>query len=189
MISVPALHSRRGRHALPADHAVRDGRDAELRGTALRGQATVEFALVAGILVVLFLSVIELGHMVAMHAAAVTASREAARYGSTVGDDGTGTPHYVDCAGIRGAARRVTGGIITLHDDQIHISYDDGSGNLKSEPCAPFGSGPSESEIARFDRIAVQVTLTYQAIALPVDALIGPITVVSVDRRTIMKSP
>jgi hypothetical protein len=154
-----------------------------------RGQATAEFALVAGVLMILFLSVIEFGHMVAMHAATVTASREAARYGSTTGEDGSGTPHYVDCVGIREAARRVTGGIITLRDDQIRISYDDGSGTPKSEPCAPFGSGPSAGEIARFDRIAVQITLTYQAIALPVDTLVGPITVVSVHRRTIMKSP
>ena len=143
----------------------------------------------ATVLVVLFLSVIEFGHMVAMHAAAVTASREAARYGSTVGEDGSGTPHYVDCAGIREAARTVTRWIITLQDDQIRISYDDGFGNEKSEPCAPFGSGPSASEIARFDRIAVQVTLTYRAIALPVHALVGPIDLVSVNRRTIVKSP
>ena len=150
------------------------------------GQATVEFSLVVGLLLTLVFGIVDFGHMVAMHAAAVTASREAARYGSAVGDSGSGMPQYVDCAGIRDAARRVTAGLVTLPDDRIRISYDDGAGNPVSAACPPHGGGPAETQITRMDRVVVEVSLTYEAIT-PIRAVVGPITVVSINRRAIVK--
>jgi Flp pilus assembly protein TadG len=153
-----------------------------------RGQATVEFALTIGIVLVLFFAVVDFGRMVAIHTATVTASREAARYGSAVGDNGSGTPRFADCVGIRQAARNVTGAMVTLTDNQIAVSYDDGAGgSTGADPC-PVGPGPTPNPAAieRLNRVVVQVTATYEAIS-PVRFLIGPVTVVSTDRRTIVK--
>lgn len=153
------------------------------------GQATVEFGLVVGIFLILFLGIVDLGRLMAMHSAAVTASREAARYGSAVGDNGSGTLRYVDCAGIRLAARKVTGSIATLSDAAIEITYDNGDSppTAATAACPPVGAGPVANDIDRFDRVVVKVTLTYEAIS-PVRFLLGPITVVSIDRRAIAKA-
>lgn len=147
-----------------------------------------EFGLVIGVLLTLFFGIVDFGHMTAMHAAAITASREAARYGSAVGDNGSGTPRFVDCAGIRQAARNVTSGLVTLTDADIRISYDDGAGTPKSQPCPPLGSGPAAADLARFDRIVVEVRLTYEAVS-PVRLLVGPVTIVTIDRRSIVTAP
>jgi Flp pilus assembly protein TadG len=152
-----------------------------------RGQAMAELALVTPILVLLVLSVVELGRAMAIHAAVVTGSREAARYGAAVGDNGAGTPRYVDCAGIRAAARNVVGSMVTLADTDIHIAYDNGAGVAKSQACAPHGAGPAATQIVRYDRVVVTVTHTYRLIAPVVSSVFGPITVVSTDRRTIVK--
>jgi Flp pilus assembly protein TadG len=150
-----------------------------------RGQALVEFSLVAIVFFLLFLAIVDFGHMVAMHSAAVTASRDAARYGSAVGDNGSGTLRYLDCAGMRTAARKVTGSLITLSDAQIAIRYDDGPGTSERAAC---GVGATASDVDRLDRIVVAVTLTYRPVT-PLAALVPPITVVSIDRRTIVKQP
>lgn len=152
-----------------------------------RGQATAEFSLVAIILMVVFLGIVDFGRMVAVQAAAVTASREAARFGSAVGDNGGG-PQYVDCAGIRNAARRVVSGLVTLQDSDIVITYDDGAGNAVASQCVTNGS-PAEGDINRLDRVVVQVTVTYRPVAPIVNAIVAPVTVVSIDRRAIVKAP
>jgi hypothetical protein len=160
-----------------------------------RGQATVEFALTIGIVLVLFFAVVDFGRMVAIHTATVTASREAARYGSAVGDNDDSPPkkRYVDCAGIRDAAQRVVGGLVTLSPTDVEIRYDNGitrgqPGYIETtKPCPPLpGTGPVEGEIVALERVEVTVTATYEAIS-PVRFLIGPVTVVSTDRRTIVK--
>jgi Flp pilus assembly protein TadG len=156
------------------------------RRRAAHGQSTVEFSLVAIILFFLMLAIFDFGHMIAMHSAAVTASREAARYGSAVGDNGAGKPRYVDCTGIRNAARNIVGGLVNLTDSQVKISYDDGAGAAKSQACPPAGPGPTASAIARLDRVVVEVTLTYEPVS-PIRVLVGPVTVVSIDRRAIVK--
>jgi Flp pilus assembly protein TadG len=150
----------------------------------------VEFALTIGIVLVLFFAVVDFGRMVAIHAATVTASREAARYGSAVGDsgDGLGTPRYAYCSGIRQAARNVTSSLISLTDAQVAVWYDDGVDTAfrTTADCPPAGTGPVASEIDRLERVVVQVTVTYEAIT-PIRFIMGPITVVSIDRRTIVK--
>jgi Flp pilus assembly protein TadG len=158
---------------------------ADSRRRAGRGQALAEFAIVLPVLVALFFGIIDFGRVVAIHAATITASREAARYGAAVGDNGSGTARYLDCAGIRTAARAVTGALVTLPDANIRITYDDGSGTGVTAPCAPHGTGPLKAQVRRLDRVVVEVTATYEMIT-PLRAFIGPMTVVSVDRRTIV---
>ena len=145
--------------------------------------------MVLPILLLMLLAVVDFGHMVAMHAAAVTASREGARFGAAIGPGGGGAPQYVDCPGIKGAVRKVTSGLITLADAQIRVSYDDGSGSAKAPVCPPHGTAPIVTDIQSLDRVVVEVTLTYQPIAPVISTLVGPITVVTIDRRTIVKGP
>jgi Flp pilus assembly protein TadG len=152
---------------------------------AAGGQALAEFAIVLPVLVALFFGIIDFGRVVAIHTATASASREAARYGAAAGDTGSGTAQYLDCAGIRTAAREVAGALVTLPDANIRITYDDGSGTGVTAPCAPHGTGPLKAQVRRLDRVVVEVTATYEMIT-PLRAFIGPMTVVSVDRRTIV---
>jgi Flp pilus assembly protein TadG len=152
-----------------------------------RGQALVEFALALPLFLVLLFGIIDFGRIIAMQSAAVSASREGARYGAAVGDGGT-VP-YMDCAGIRTAAQRASQALISISDpNQIEISYVDGAGNATTASCAPHGAGPVEADIDPLDRVVVEVTLQYEAITPMVRAMIGPIDVVSTDRRTIVKA-
>jgi Flp pilus assembly protein TadG len=150
-----------------------------------RGQSLVEFGLILPLFLLLLAGVFDVARIVTIHSAAVTASREAARYGAAVGDTG-GAPRYVDCAGIRAAARNATEALVDLPDAQIHISYDNGAGSPRTQPCAPHGTGPVAGAIQNLDRVLVQVTVSYDAITPLLTDLIGPVTVVSVDRRTIV---
>lgn len=154
-----------------------------------RGAATAEFGLVLPILILLLLAVVDFGRMVAVHAAAVTASREGARYGAAIGPGGSGDPQYIDCTGIKDAVRRVTSGLITLGNDQIRVSYDNGSGVAKPQVCPPHGTAPLVADIVNLDRVIVEVTLSYQPLAPFVGDMVGPMTVVTIDRRTIVKGP
>jgi Flp pilus assembly protein TadG len=172
------------------------GTAASDRRVSPRGQSLVEFALALPLFLALVFGILDFGRMIAMHSAAVTASREASRYGAAVGtydhDGNSGTPaieRYMDCAGIRAAARNATSALFTLTDDQIEISYVNGAGNPTTDSCPPHHSaaGPVAAEVDSLDRIVVEVTLQYEAITPPVRAVVGPIDVVSVDRRTITK--
>ena len=150
-----------------------------------RGQSLVEFALILPLFVLLLAAVFDVARIMTIHGAAVTASREGARYGAAVGDSG-GTTRYADCAGIRAAVRNATDTLVTLTDAQIRISYDDGAGNPRTNACAPHGTGPVADAIVNLDRVLVEVTVTYDAITPVLTNVIGPVTVVSVDRRTIV---
>jgi hypothetical protein len=95
----------------------------------------------------------------------------------------------VDCAGIKAAVRKVTSGLISPGDDQIRVSYDDGAGGAKPEVCPPHGTAAVATDIQNLDRVVVEVTLTYRPVAPVISALVGPVTVVTIDRRTIVKGP
>lgn len=155
-------------------------------GDAPRGQALAEFAIALPLFLLILLGIIDFGRMILVHSAVVTASREGARFGAAVGDD-PGAPQYVDCAGIREAVRHATGTLVTVTDNQIQISYVDGTGAATTDSCPPHGSlaGPIASEIDSLDRVVVRVTVPYQAIVPVIHAIVGPITVISEDRRTI----
>lgn len=124
------------------------------------GQGLVEFALVLPILMLLLLGIIELGRMFTTLAEATSASREAARYGASVGDTPLGGPRYLDCAGMRSAARRMLS-LSTVSDTDIAISWDHGRGTPVIGTC---NSPPSRVDIALGDRVVVAVTIVYTPI-------------------------
>ncbi len=90
-------------------------------------QAMVEFAIALPVLLLLLYGILEAGRLLFLYSTVVTASRQAARYGSATGVNADNVPHYWDCAGIRAAANAV--GYLGKFD-LITLSYDQGvSGN------------------------------------------------------------
>jgi Flp pilus assembly protein TadG len=159
---------------------VENGRHGRAEGN-LRGQAMVEFMLVLPILLLITMGIVEFGRMFAIYAMISSSSREASRYGASVGDNGTGIPRYLDCGGMRDAARRVAV-LSELNDADVTITYDAGT---TSSPIGNCDASPDPADIALGDRVVVTVYATYQPIVplLPVP----PQTLVSSSARTILK--
>jgi Flp pilus assembly protein TadG len=132
------------------------------------GQGMVEFALILPLLLMLMLGVIEFGRMLTIYNGVSNASREAARYGSVVGDSNAtqaGTQyHFLDCAGMRAAARR-TAVLTTLSDSDIVIEYErsNDSGGFDSLGACVQDTQPGAS-IQNGYRVVVTVSTTYAPI-------------------------
>ncbi len=84
------------------------------------GQGMVEFAIVFPLLLLLLFGIFEFGRIMFVYSSAVTATREAARYGAAILDTGGGIPQYEDCSGIRDAAKRL-GRYAGISDSDISI--------------------------------------------------------------------
>ncbi len=156
----------------------------------LSAQAMVEFALVLPILLTIIYGLIESGRLIFIYASVVTASREAARYGSASGTNASGTPLYQDCAGIRAAAQKV-GFLNTFANSDIKITYDRDLGStqiqgvsssLPGADTCPIGS----NIVQNGDRIVVQVTTQFSPMILVGTFAQFPITITSA--RTMLVS-
>ena len=145
-----------------------------------KAQGMVEFALVLPLLLLLVYGIIEAGRMLFIYSAAITSSREAARYGSASGDIGGGIPHYADCAGIQAAAKRI-GYWAGIRNADVTISYDHGPGT------GSFASCPlADDQVVNLgDRVQVRVVATYRPMIPMVHFSSFPITAIT--RRTIIK--
>ena len=151
---------------------------------SLRGQGMVEFALALPVFLLLVLGIMEFSWMLFHYSITFSASREAARYGSSVGLGATNLSRDIDCVGIRAEAFRVgrPAGITT--NGQVEIRYD-----LGPDDPTPWASLPSCDNSPKPNtqlgwRIAVRVTANH-------NSLIGifpsfPIT--STTFRTIIKN-
>jgi Flp pilus assembly protein TadG len=144
------------------------------------GQGLVEFMLVLPILLLLLLGTVELGRMFLIFAEATSASREASRYGASVGSDGMGGLRYLDCDGMRSAAKRMFV-MSEVPDSAIAIAWDHGSVDQTFATCA---APPSPADIYLGDRVVVIVTLVYAPI-VPLVPL-PPIPIQSETARTIL---
>lgn len=156
------------------------GRSAKLKGRG--GQGMVEFALALPILLLVLFGLIEFARLMFMYTVVATASREGARYGSSVGSGG-GTPRYMDCNGIRNYALRI-GQFAGMTAGDILISYDNGSGTTKFATCEALAT--ATTDVALGDRIVVNVTVPFN----PMSGLIPQITTIpltSTTNRTILK--
>lgn len=165
----------------------------KVRHANSRGQGLVEFALILPLLLLLIWGIIESGRYLFMWISVTNASREAARYGSSVGpgEVDTSVPRYIDCAGIRSTAQRV-GTIAGVAPDAtgVAINYDTGSGGAGTPTPLPYGvcggpSGVEESDITLGDRIVVQVDVPYAPLVPLVP--FAPHHIVAVAARTIIK--
>jgi Flp pilus assembly protein TadG len=142
-------------------------------------QGMVEFALILPLLLLVILGIVEFGRALFFYSSVTSASREAARYGSAVGEFG-GVKRYADCAGIRDAARSA-GAFANIEDQNITIQYDDGA-NLLEAQCPPT------TRIGLADRIVVTVDTFFRPIVPLLSGFFGedglPIT--STTARTII---
>lgn len=125
-----------------------------------KGAALTEFALVAPILLFLIFAVAELGHFIAYSNAVETAAREGARYGSAVGIGPNGVAQYIDCMGIRDAAREKIN-LVTLADGDISISYDSGPGTATEPFDCNSGPFPTVFDVGNGERVVVTVSTNY----------------------------
>ncbi len=102
-----------------------------------KGQSLLEFALVLPILLLLILGLIEVGRLIFFYASVFSATREATRYGAAAGNNGSGTPYYLDEAGIRAAAKRV-GFMAGIKDSDVTIWYDLGPDDDRHVTANPY---------------------------------------------------
>lgn len=149
----------------------------KLRKRNENAQGMVEFALILPILLLLVIGIVEFGRLLFFYSSITSASREAARYGSAVGEIG-GTKRYSDCDGIRNAARRA-GTFANLEDTDITIEYDDGT-TVKAAACPP------SARINLADRIVISVSKEFQPIVAFVNIPFN-FPVNSTTARTIIK--
>jgi Flp pilus assembly protein TadG len=143
-----------------------------------RGQGIVEFAIVFPLLLLFLFGIFEFGRIMFAYAAAISASKEAARYGAAIFDTGGGIPQYEDCAGIRDAAKRI-GQYAGIDDASITIQYSNASG-IYSTSCPP------SQEVAAADTISVTVNTSITPVT-PIGNL-SAIPISSSSSRTILKN-
>jgi hypothetical protein len=122
--------------------------------------------------------IFEFGRIMFAYAAAISASKEAARYGAAIFDTGGGIPQYEDCAGIRDAAKRI-GQYAGIDDASITIQYSNASG-IYSTSCPP------SQEVAAADTISVTVNTSITPVT-PIGNL-SAIPISSSSSRTILKN-
>lgn len=142
-------------------------------------QGMLEFALVLPLLLLLIFGIIEFGRLLFIYSAVFTASREAARYGSAVGDNGSGTLRYKDCEGIRAAAMGM-GSLAGIEPANVIIEYDDGPGSSPFATCNPGVNITGEGK-----RVKVTVNAGFSPMVPLVN--LQPAMITSVSHRTIFK--
>jgi hypothetical protein len=154
-----------------------------LRGD--RGATLVEAAIALPLLLLLIFGVVDFGRFMAANSAVNTATREAARFASAVGDTANGIPHYVDCDEIRAAG---TGFDLAIDLEPSHfaVEYDGGPGTaLLGFTCPAGGPSPDPSNLSDGDRVIVTVTRDFEFVTPFIDPFFGSVTLESVDRRTL----
>lgn len=140
--------------------------------------------MVLPVVILVMVMIAEFGWFVAQSSAVIHASREGGRYASAV-EVVSGTPRYLNCSGIREAARKSAQVVTTLPDDRITIQYLRNGSAYGS--CTT--SGPAANTVCRFDQVQVTVQYPYQAMTPLGSMFLGNRTLQSVDRRTITKDP
>jgi Flp pilus assembly pilin Flp len=123
------------------------------------GATALELALVLPLLITLLFGIIEFGRAMATYSTVVTASREAARFGSTVGTTG-GVVHYRDCARIRAAGDHLN---IMAAGADVQIWFDEGPNTSEVARC---GVTSDLSKIEKGHRVVVEMTQPFY-LAIP----------------------
>jgi hypothetical protein len=150
-----------------------------------RGQGLVEFSLIMPLLLLIIVSIIDFGRLMFTISSVASASRDAARYGASVGTDAFGIAHYQDCIGIRGTVERLS----YFLELDIVIEFDeDGPGGVPPvEYCQP-GLNADPAVVATLgSQIIVEATGNYRSMVLSGLFKLPPIPVLSDNRRTILR--
>jgi hypothetical protein len=145
--------------------------------TAHKGQSLVEFALVMPIFLMLIMGIVEFGRLMITYTGVASASREAARYGASVGINASGVEHYRDCDGIRDQARRVAA-LAPIEDSDIVIEYDNPVTGFYVNACPPI-------VLELGDRIVVTVSISFEPIVPLIN--IPPLPLRSTTARTVLR--
>jgi hypothetical protein len=144
---------------------------------AHKGQGLVEFALILPVFLMLIMGIVEFGRLMITYSGVASASREAARYGASVGTNASGVQHFRDCTGIRDEARRVAP-LAPLADSDIVIEYDNPATGFHTSACPPV-------QLALGDRIVVTVTFTFEPIVPLIN--LPPLPLQSTTARTVLR--
>lgn len=143
-----------------------------------RAQNILEFAIAAPVFLSMVIGIFEFSRMVFVLASVYTAAREATRYALPIT---TGTPPYLDCAGIRQEAKN-HGWPGAVVDADVLITYDSGP------ETATIGSCPvSAGSIHTGDRIIVQVTGHFTPAGFVPLFEFPTFNIVATNRRTLLK--
>jgi hypothetical protein len=142
-------------------------------------QGLLEFALVLPIFLLLAFGIIEAARLIMTYSSVYSASREAARFGASIGTS-NGVPRYQDCTGIKQAAV-AQGFLAGVQTSNVEIRYDVGPNDPRTWSSLP--ACPASANLG--DRIIVKISVQYQPI-LPLVNFPG-ITVSSQEGRTIIK--
>jgi hypothetical protein len=153
----------------------------------------VEFGLALPVLLTILYGLLETGRLAFIYASAVTAARQAARYGSTTGRNAGDIPYYRDCDGIRSAVQKV-GFINRFEDSDIYITYDRGLDedgdvipipSIDPSPTANTCTLIGDDKLRNGDRIKVQVSAQWSPIIAIVPSWQG-FTITSSAERTFL---
>ncbi|HSJ27471.1 MAG TPA: TadE family protein [Acidimicrobiia bacterium] len=152
------------------------------------GATLVEYAVVAPFLFLLLFGIVEFAVLTSSFTGVWTSAREGARYATTVGDSAItpDTPRFLDCAGIRQAARGLVG-IGEPTNEEISITYRDPLGTAVAD-CDDSDStlpAPTAVLIGSGSVIEVTVTKSYEAIVPFVGRFLDGITLDSTQSRSV----
>jgi hypothetical protein len=147
------------------------------------GATLLEVGLVLPLALFLLLGIAEGARFVSAQQAITTASREAARYGSTTGET-SGLPHYADCAAIRTRAREVTP--FKILDTDILVTYDSGPASSQIALCPTSGPLSDPDLIDSGDRIVVTISKPFTS-TLPFIDSVFDLEISATEQRTIVK--
>jgi Flp pilus assembly pilin Flp len=139
------------------------------------GTTAVELAAILPVLIVLLFGIIEGGRLMFTIGSTTTAAREAARFGSLVGEN-SGVAQYRDCTAIRSSIHR-----FAMTDADIDIRYRRPGDVGFDANCN--GNSPS-APVQRGDRISITLKYDFTPIVPFLDNF-GPFPIESSDVRTI----
>lgn len=145
-----------------------------------RGQAMVEFTMAIPVFLILAFGILEFGYLFFVYSSVFSATREAARYGASVGLTSGSVPRERDCAGIRASAVRV-GTIAGITPADIQIRYDHGPSDTRTWDTLPTCESNPTTKLG--DRVIVRIQVTFN----PIIGIIPSFPITNVNSRTLIK--
>lgn len=142
------------------------------------GQGIVEFALTIPVFLALVVGIIEFSRYFLIQSAIFTASREATRYGSSVGEGGL--PNYKNCEQIAETAVRM-GSFGGIQYDDISIYYESSPGVWVAD-CNPGVEPANRYNPILGDRVVVEINTEFRSLV----GIVPDVNIHSSNGRTIM---